>query len=105
ELVALLEDGTLSSRAGREVLAEMADTGASAGEVVDRKGLRQISDASALEPVVDRVIAAHPDEAADYRAGRTALLGFFMGQVMRETGGKANPELAKELLRGRLETS
>jgi glutaminyl-tRNA synthetase len=102
ELVALIEGGTLSSTVAREVLSEMVETGASPGEVVDGKGLRQISDTTALEPVIDRLLEAHPDEAADYRAGRTALLGFFMGQVMRETGGKANPELAKQLLRSRL---
>jgi glutaminyl-tRNA synthetase len=102
ELVALLEDGTLSSSTAREVLAEMVGSGASPAEVVDRKGLRQISDAAALEPIIDRILEAHPDKAEAYRGGREALLGFFMGQVMRETGGKANPELAKAELRRRL---
>ncbi|MFW6331048.1 MAG: glutamate--tRNA ligase family protein, partial [Gemmatimonadota bacterium] len=101
-LVALLEDGTLSSSTAREVLAEMVATGDAPDTVVDRKGLRQISDEAALGDVVDRVIAAHPSKADEYRAGRDALLGFFMGQVMRETGGKANPGLAKQLIRERL---
>jgi Asp-tRNA(Asn)/Glu-tRNA(Gln) amidotransferase B subunit len=83
----------------------MVETGAAPGDVVDRRGLRQISDEAALAPVVARVIEAHPDKARDYRDGRTSLMGFFMGQVMRETGGKASPELARRLieagLRGR----
>ena len=102
EMVGLLEDGTLSSSTAREVLVEMVETGAAPSAVVDRKGLRQISDAAALEPVVEQVLAAHPSKVEEYRSGRPALLGFFMGQVMRASGGKANPELAKELLRKKL---
>ena len=101
-LVSLLEEGTLSSATAREVLAEMVSTGDAPDEVVERKGLRQISDTGELAGVVDRIIEAHPSKAEEYRSGRPALLGFFMGQVMRETGGKANPELASELLRERL---
>ncbi len=101
-LVTLLDDGTLSSATAREVLAEMLDTGADPGAIVERRGLRQISDADALGRVVDEVIAAHPAKAEEYRGGRTALMGFFMGQIMRGTEGKANPELAKDLLRSRL---
>lgn len=101
-LVALLEDGTLNSRAARDVLAEMVETGAKPDAIVDAKGLRQISDTNALTEVVDGVLTKNPDKVDAYRAGQTGLLGFFMGQVMRETGGKANPELAKELLEGRL---
>jgi glutaminyl-tRNA synthetase len=102
ELVALLEDGTLSSTTAREVLTEMVGTGAAPAEIVERRGLRQISDEAALGEVVERVVAAHPGKAEEYSAGRHALLGFFMGQVMRETGGKANPELAQRLVRERL---
>ncbi|HSH46136.1 MAG TPA: hypothetical protein VK966_09785, partial [Longimicrobiales bacterium] len=101
-LVALRDDGTLSSSAAREVLAEMVESGASPEDVVERRGLRQVRDESALAPVVDRVLEAHPDKVTDYRDGRTGLMGFFMGQVMRETGGKAEPELARQLLEERL---
>ena len=101
-LVTLLDDGTLSSSTARHVLAEMVATGDQPVVVVDRLGLRQISDARSLMPMIDRLVEANPDKAEAYRAGRTALLGFFMGQVMRETGGKANPELAKRLLTERL---
>jgi glutaminyl-tRNA synthetase len=98
DLVSLVEGGTLSSSAAREVLAEMADTGASPREVVERRGLEQVSDPDRLQAVVDQVLAAHPGKLEEYRGGKTGLLGFFIGQVMRETGGKANPELAKELI-------
>ncbi|HUG39493.1 MAG TPA: glutamine--tRNA ligase/YqeY domain fusion protein [Longimicrobiales bacterium] len=103
-LVALVEDGTLSGGIGRDVLAEMVETGADPGAIVDRRGLRQIADASALEPVVTRVIAANPGKVEEYRGGRTALLGFFMGQVMKETGGKANPEVARRILSAALDS-
>ncbi len=101
-LVALLEDGTLNSRAARDVLAAMVETGEHPDAIVDARGLRQISDADALGEVIGQVLARHPDRVDAYRAGQTGLMGFFMGQVMRETGGKANPELAKELLEKRL---
>ena len=101
-LVTLVEDGTLSGATGREVLAEMVETGADPAAVVERRGLRQIADASSLGPVVERVVAAHPDKAEAYRGGREALLGFFMGQVMKATDGKASPELANRLLREKL---
>jgi glutaminyl-tRNA synthetase len=102
QLVALVEDGTLSSSAGREVLSEMAQTGEAPGAVVERRGLRQVSDQAALVPVVEAVLAANPAKAEEYRGGRTGLLGFFVGQVMRQTGGKANPEVVNRLLRERL---
>jgi glutaminyl-tRNA synthetase len=102
ELVALVEGGTLSSSAAREVLTEMAGTGASPREVVERRGLEQLSDPDRLQAVVDQVLAAHPAKVEEYRGGKAGLLGFFIGQVMRETGGKANPELAKDLIESRV---
>jgi glutaminyl-tRNA synthetase len=102
ELVALVEDATLSGSAAREVLVEMMDTGEAPAAVVERRGLRQVSDPDALAPAVDEVVAANPAKADEYRAGRTGLLGFFVGQVMRKTGGTANPELVKALLERRL---
>ncbi len=102
-LVALVEDGTLSGSAGRDVLAEMAKHGGSPAALVERMGLRQISDAGALAPLVEEVVSANPGKAADYRGGRSGLLGFFVGQVMSRTGGRANPALVQDLLRSRLE--
>ncbi|HYJ80465.1 MAG TPA: glutamine--tRNA ligase/YqeY domain fusion protein, partial [Longimicrobiaceae bacterium] len=102
ELVKLVDDGTLSTAAGREVLAELARSGGEPRELVERLGLRQVSDPGALAPAVDQVLAENAAKAEEYRAGKLGLLGFFVGQVMRKTGGKANPELVKELLESRL---
>jgi glutaminyl-tRNA synthetase len=102
ELVALVEGGTVSSSAGREVLAEMARSGAAPSHIVASRGLEQVSDPGQLEQMVDRVLAAHPDKVQELRDGKTGLLGFFIGQVMKETGGTANPGLTKELVERRV---
>jgi glutaminyl-tRNA synthetase len=102
-LVALVEEGAVSTAAAREVLAEMLRTGDAAAAIVDRRGLRQVSDRGALVPAVEEVLAAHAAKADEYRGGKTGLLGFFVGQVMRATGGKANPEVVGALLRSRLD--
>ena len=102
ELAVLVEDGTLSTAAARQVLSAMVSEGGHPRDLVDRLGLRQVSDPGALVPVVDEVIAANAAKADEYRGGKTGLLGFFVGQVMRKSGGKANPELVKQLLEERL---
>ena len=99
ELVSLIDDGTLSTRLAKEVFAEMLKTGQGAEEIVQARGLEQVSDRGALEPIIDALIAQNPDKAAAYRGGKTGLLGFFVGQVMRETKGQANPQLAQELVK------
>jgi glutaminyl-tRNA synthetase len=101
-LVALVERGDLSSSAGREVLGEMIASGGEPEEIVERRGLRQLSDASTLAGVIDAVIAGHPTKVQVYRRGQVGLIGFFMGQVMARTGGRANPALVKQLLEERL---
>ena len=103
ELVDLVGDGTLSGRMGREVFEAMWETGKPAAAIVEERGLKQISDTGALEGLVDELLACEADKAAEYRAGRTKLLGFFIGQVMKATGGKANPKVVNELLRSKLE--
>ena len=103
ELVDLVGDGTLSGRMGREVFEAMWETGKPAAAIVEERGLKQISDTGALEGLVDELLAREADKAAEYRAGRTKLLGFFVGQVMKATGGKANPKVVNELLRSKLE--
>jgi glutaminyl-tRNA synthetase len=103
ELVKLVEEGTLSSSAGREVLAEMVGGGGRPAEIMERRGLRQVSDESALTPEIDAVLAANAAKADEYRDGKLGLIGFFVGQVMRRTGGRANPELVKRLLQARLD--
>jgi glutaminyl-tRNA synthetase len=105
ELVCLVDDGTISGAGGKEVLGEMLTSGGRAANIIERRSLRQMSDASAIEPLVDQVIAAHPDHVTRYRAGKTGLLGFLVGQVMKASGGAANPERVHELLRRKLDSS
>ena len=103
ELVRLVDDGTLSGKMAKQVFAAMAASGEAAAVVVERLGLRQISGADALGPVVDEILAAHPDELRRYRAGKTQLFGFFVGQVMRATRGQANPTELEAMLRDALD--
>ena len=101
-LIDLIEDGTISGRLAKDVFAEMVASGADPAAIVEQKGLRQVTDTSAIAVAIDAVLAAQPDKLAEYRAGRDKLYGFFVGQVMRATEGKANPALVNELLRQRL---
>ena len=103
ELVALIDDGTISGKIAKDVFADMLTHGGRPKDIVDAKGLRQVSDAGAIEPVVEQVIADNPTSAAQYRQGQKKVLGFLVGQVMKSTGGKANPKLVNELLRSKLE--
>jgi glutaminyl-tRNA synthetase len=105
DLVRLVEDGTLSSSAAREVLAEMVGRGEPPAVVVERRGLRQLSDPAAIAPLISEVLAENPAKVQAYRDGKSGLLGFFMGQVMARSRGRANPELASRLLREALERS
>ncbi len=98
-LLRLVESGTLSGKMAKDVFAAMAESGESAPEVVARLGLRQITGDASLRPVVERIVARHPAEVAKYRGGKTKLLGFFVGQVMRETRGQANPSELESLFR------
>jgi aspartyl-tRNA(Asn)/glutamyl-tRNA(Gln) amidotransferase subunit B len=101
-LIDLVVDGTISGRLAKEVFAEMITSGADPGAIVEAKGLRQVTDSSAIEAAIDTVLAAQTDKVAEYRAGRDKLYGFFVGQIMRATQGKANPALVNELLRKKL---
>ena len=80
----------------------MLEHGGHPGEIVERRGLRVVSDRSAIEPIVAKLISQHPDKAEAFKGGRTGLLGFFVGQAMKETGGKADPEVVKEVVQDRL---
>ncbi|MBI5368743.1 MAG: Asp-tRNA(Asn)/Glu-tRNA(Gln) amidotransferase subunit GatB [Planctomycetes bacterium] len=102
ELARLVEDGKITRLVGKDVLAEVLTSGAAAGRIVADKGLAQIADAGALEPLVDKVIAANGKTVADYRAGKKPALAALIGQVMRETKGKANAPLVTKLLQDRL---
>ncbi len=98
----LVRGGTISSNIAKEVFEAMWATGKTAEAVVEEKGLRQITDTSAIEAAVDEVLAANPKEVEAYRAGKTKLMGFFVGQVMRATKGKANPQAVNELVARKL---
>ncbi len=102
EMLTLVEKGTISGKIAKTVFEEMYRTGKGAGEIVKEKGLVQISDESAIEKAVDEVIAMHPREAERFRGGEEKLLGFFVGQVMKSTKGKANPKMLNELLKKKL---
>ncbi len=102
ELLGLIADETISGRIAKDVFEAMLETGERAGAIVEARGLRQITDAGAIEAAVEAALAEHADKVAEYRAGKTKLLGFFVGQVMKATGGKANPKLVNEILHAKL---
>jgi aspartyl-tRNA(Asn)/glutamyl-tRNA(Gln) amidotransferase subunit B len=102
ELLKLVDDGTISSSTAKSVFEAMYETGKSAPDIVQEKGLRQISDEHALVAAIEQVIAANPIEVAEFHAGKDKLLSFFMGQVMKATQGKANPQTVNKLLREKL---
>jgi len=101
-LIDLIADGTISGRLAKEVFAEMVASGADPAAIIETKGLRQVTDEGAIAAAVDQVLAAQAEKVAEYRAGRDRLYGFFVGQVMRATQGKANPALVNELLKKKL---
>jgi len=98
-MFALIEKGTISGKIAKTVFEEMVESGKSPGGIVESRGLVQISDEGAIQRIVERVLADNPGQAAEYRAGKQKVFGFFMGQVMKETRGKANPQMVNELLR------
>jgi len=102
ELISLIDTGTISGKMAKDLLPELLSTGGSPQKFVESKGLIQISDAGAIESAIDAVLAANPKELEQYRAGKTKLLGFFVGKVMKETGGRADPKLTNELLANKL---
>jgi aspartyl-tRNA(Asn)/glutamyl-tRNA(Gln) amidotransferase subunit B len=97
-----IHDNTISGKIAKEVFEAMWAGEGSADEIIEAKGLRQITDSAAIESIVDKVIEANPAQVADYRAGKDKLIGYFVGQVMRETGGKANPGQVNAILRAKL---
>ncbi|MFT6559706.1 Asp-tRNA(Asn)/Glu-tRNA(Gln) amidotransferase subunit GatB [Sneathiella sp.] len=103
KLIDLIKDGTISNRIAKEVFEEMFDSGKAAADIVEEKGLKQVSDTGAIEAAIDEVIAANPDKLEEYRGGKDKLLGFFMGQVMKATGGKANPGVVNKILKPKLD--
>src|SRR3546814_1182637 len=86
----------------KDVFAEMLATGKDAGTIVEEKGLRQVTDTGAIDAAIDEVLAANADKVAEYRGGKDRLFGFFIGQTMKATGGKANTTLANQILKRKL---
>ena len=101
-LIDLIADDTISGRIAKDVFDEMFKTGRAPGEIVEEKGLRQVTDSGAIEAIVDAVMEFNQDKVAEYRGGKDKLLGFFVGQVMKQSQGKANPKIVNDLLKKKL---
>ena len=99
ELLKLVEDGTLSGSLAKQVFEKMLETGDGAGTIVEREGLKQTSDSGAIEAAVASVLANNAEKVVEFKAGKEALFGFFIGQTMKAMGGKANPKLVNDVVR------
>ncbi len=102
KLTHLIDSEVISGKIAKKVFDEMLQNGGDPESIVDEKGLKQVTDESAIETIVDEIMAQNPENVAEYRDGKQALLGWFMGQVMKETRGKANPQVANKILREKL---
>ena len=102
-LVGLISDNTISGRIAKEVFAEMFVSGKDPGVIVEEKGLKQVTDTGAIEKIVAEVVAENPDKVAEYKGGKDKLFGFFVGSVLKKSGGKANPGIVNDLLKKKLE--
>ena len=101
-LVVRIDDNTISGKIAKEVFEAIWNGEGNADEIIEKRGLKQISDDSAIEPIIDQILANNTSQVEQFKAGNTKLLGFFVGQVMKETQGKANPKQVNELLRNKL---
>ena len=102
EMVKLIDGGKISGKIAKEILPDLLEKGGSPKALVDERGLGMISDPAAIEAIVNDLLAAHPGEVEAFRGGKTKLQGFFVGQLMKKTGGKADPKLANQILSRRL---
>ena len=101
-LVRLTAEDVISSKQAKEVFAAVLDEDKDPAAIVEERGMKQVSDTGAIEAVVDAVLAANPDKVAQYQGGKTGLIGFFVGQCMKEMRGQGNPKLINELLAKKL---
>jgi aspartyl-tRNA(Asn)/glutamyl-tRNA(Gln) amidotransferase subunit B len=101
-MIALIAQGKISGKIAKTVFEAMADSGRSPQEIVAEKGLEQVSDSESIEKAIDQILAAHPKQVADYQAGNQKIFGFLVGQIMKATQGKANPQKANEILKRKL---
>ncbi len=102
ELIGLIEDNTISGKIAKTVFEKMCESGKPAKQIVEEEGLVQVTDTGAIEAAIDAVLAANPDKLAEYKSGKDKLFGFFVGQTMKATGGKANPAMLNEILKKKL---
>ena len=102
KLVELISDNTISGKIAKDVFAEMFTSGKDPATIVDEKGLKQVTDTGAIEKVINEVLAANPDKVAEFRSGKDKLFGFFVGQVMKVSGGKLNPAAVNDILTAKL---
>ena len=103
QLVKLIDDGIISGKIAKAIFEEMFETGAAPGSIVEAKGLRQVSDTGVIQEVIDRILAQNQDQVQSYKSGKTKVFGFFVGQIMKETGGKVNPGVLNDLLQKTLD--
>ena len=96
-LICLIDKGTISSKIAKQIFEEMFETGEKAEDIVNKKGLVQISDEGAIKEIVKKVVEANPQSVADYKAGKDRAIGFLVGQIMKETKGKANPQMLNKM--------
>jgi aspartyl-tRNA(Asn)/glutamyl-tRNA(Gln) amidotransferase subunit B len=101
-LLEMIDDGVISGKMAKTVFEEMYATGKTPESIVEEKGLKQLTDEGEITEIIDRLLSAHPKQVQEYRGGKEKLLGFFVGQVMRQTQGKANPTLVNQILREKL---
>jgi aspartyl-tRNA(Asn)/glutamyl-tRNA(Gln) amidotransferase subunit B len=101
-LLSLIADDTISGKIAKEVFDIMFETGKDADVIVEEKGLKQVTDTGAIESMIDEVIAANGDKVEEYRSGKDKLFGFFVGQVMKASQGKANPQAVNQILKDKL---
>ncbi|MGN0017752.1 MAG: Asp-tRNA(Asn)/Glu-tRNA(Gln) amidotransferase subunit GatB [Candidatus Gastranaerophilaceae bacterium] len=99
ELIGLIEKSTISNNIGKQIIVDMLNTGEKASAIVEKKGLSQISDTGAIKEIAQKIIDANPSQVEAYRGGKDKLFGFFVGQVMKETKGRANPQSVNEILK------
>jgi aspartyl-tRNA(Asn)/glutamyl-tRNA(Gln) amidotransferase subunit B len=103
ELVSLIASGEISGKLAKEIFAKMFETGDPARTIMEREGLKQISDSGALGKIIDDVIAGNPKQVEQYKSGKTAVIGFLVGQAMKASKGQANPAAVNEMLREKLQ--
>ena len=99
ELITLIEKNTISNNIGKQIIIDMMKDGTKASKIVEDRGLSQISDEGAIKEICQKVVDANPDQVERYRAGKVQLIGFFVGQVMKETKGRANPKAVNDLMK------